>query len=69
MSIVYRSTSLPGLEALSCRSDFPFIAHLHSSHVLRLHTGCGEHFRIKETSAIRPANFDSATTLSQVRTE
>ncbi len=52
MSIVYRSAPISGLEALYCLSDFSFTEHLHSGHVVWLNTGCGEHFRIKGTSAI-----------------
>lgn len=52
MSPLYRSTSLPGLEALSCRSEFPFDDHLHSGHVVWLNSLGGERFSVKGSSAI-----------------
>jgi AraC-like DNA-binding protein len=52
MSLCYRSTSLPGLEALSCRSSFSFGDHLHSGHVIWLNSLGGEHFSVKGSSTI-----------------
>lgn len=53
MSLVYRSTSaLPGLEALSCRDDFPFSGHLHSGHVVWLNSEGGEYFSLRGNSAV-----------------
>jgi len=52
MSLVYRSASLPGLEALSCRTDFSFGAHIHSGAVLWLNSASGERFSVKGRSEI-----------------
>lgn len=52
MSLRYRSTSLPGLEALSCRSSFSFGDHLHSGHVIWINSLGGEHFSVKGSSTI-----------------
>ena len=52
MSLIYRSATLPGLEALSCRTDFSFGAHIHSGAVLWLNSASGEHFSVKGRSEI-----------------
>ena len=52
MSLVYRSASLPGLEALSCRTDFTFEPHMHSGAVLWLNSGGGERFSVRGNSEV-----------------
>lgn len=45
--IIYKSTAISGLEALSCKSDFSFRHHVHNGHVLWVSSGGGERFQIK----------------------
>jgi len=52
VSLRYRSASLPGLEVLSCRSDFSFDAHMHSGAVLWLNSAGGEHFSVRGSSEV-----------------
>lgn len=50
--ITYKSTDIPGLEALSCESGFNFSNHLHNGHVLWVNSDGGEHFQFKGHSDI-----------------
>ena len=52
MSIVYKNSTFPGIEALSCSDKFHFANHLHSGHVLWLNTACGEQYSVQGTSDI-----------------
>lgn len=52
MSLVYRSASIPGLEALSCCTDFSFEAHMHSGAVLWLNRSGGERFSVRGGSEV-----------------
>jgi AraC-like DNA-binding protein len=52
VSLVYRSASLPGLEALSCRTGFSFEAHMHSGSVLWLNSSGGERFSVRGSSEV-----------------
>lgn len=50
--ITYKSSDIPGLEALSCESDFNFREHLHNGHVLWVSSDGGEHFQLRGHSDI-----------------
>ena len=53
--ITYRSTEIPGLEALSCENGFSFQDHIHNGHVLWVNSCGGERFRLKGHSDILQA--------------
>lgn len=50
--ITYRSSAIPGLEALSCESGHAFRDHLHSGYVLWANSDGGEQFRFNGQSDI-----------------
>ena len=50
--IIYSSSSIRGLEALSCDSSFHFADHIHTGHVLWCSAGGGERYRIKKKNEI-----------------
>mgnify|MGYP000206372487 CR=1 FL=1 len=50
--IVYASSNVSGIEALSCVSNFHFGTHIHDGHVIWLNSAGGEHFSVKGNSDI-----------------
>lgn len=50
--IIYASSPVAGIEALSCVSDFHFGTHIHDGHVIWLNSAGGEHFSVKGNSDI-----------------
>lgn len=56
--ITYKSTDIPGLEGLSCESDFNFSNHLHNGHVLWVNSGGGECFQLRgHTGILQPGSI------------
>ena len=52
LKIRYTTSTIPGLEALSCESGFDFGDHIHNGHVLWVNSSGGERFQLKGHSDI-----------------
>ncbi len=52
LHITYKSSTVPGLEVLSCESGFDFGDHIHNGHVLWVNSSGGERFRLRGHSNI-----------------
>ncbi len=57
-NVLYASSVLPGIEALSCSSHFSFGSHIHNGHVLWLNSEGGEYFTLKgSTEMLQPGSI------------